>query len=130
MQSSQWVFLCSWTDGHRIVSLSIQISLLAIVTIATITINFLLAKNLLKYVTFNLWNINSQLASLTCVTCHCWLAPFISVPTISVLFQTIHLFSLPNRKMDILLSYKLLFYILYKMTLMEVEYFPKICYFT
>jgi len=32
--------------------------------------------------------------------------------------------------MDILLSYKLLFYILYKMTLMEVEYFPKICYFT
>ena len=128
MQSSQWGnFLCSWTDGHRIVSPFIQISLLAIVNITTITItiNFLFTKNLLKYVTFILWNINSQLASLTCVTCHCWLAPFISVLTVSVLFQTIHLLLLPNWKMDILLSYKLLFYILYKMTLIEVEHFFK-----
>jgi hypothetical protein len=35
---------------------------------------------------------------LTCVICHCWLAPFISVTIISVQFQTIHLLSPPNPK--------------------------------
>ena len=107
MQSSQWVnFLCSWTDGPRIVSLSIQISLLAVVNITTttVTINFLFAKNLLKYVTFKLWNINSKLASLKCVTCHCWLAPFISLLKISILFQTVHLLLLPNWKNAVLHS--------------------------
>jgi len=87
------------------------------------------ANNLLKYVTLNLWNINSQLASLTCHL------PLLTCP----LYFNTHNFRITSNhpfvvaakpKNGHLLSYKLLFYILYKMALMGVEYFSKIYYFT
>ena len=91
MQKSQWVnFLSSWIDGHRIVSLSIQISLFAIVNITTtITIN-LFAEELTEVCYIK--SVEHKLTVSTTDMCH---LPLLT--KISVLFQTVHLLLLPNR---------------------------------